>query len=162
VLSASAPIVATVVASVSDGASLGGDGELPGDATTTTLESADTTDTTIAVEEPFVRGLAGTVGSPRTATSWIIPLTTIVGSETTLWMMNGDVEDATVTIRPLGESEFLIEESMQISAGTIAGLAVDVGVGTFGYQVVSDVPISVAWEIVGDRGVALVTGIASE
>jgi len=161
-VTASAPVVATVVATVPDDAESGGEGELPGDATTTTSDSTDTTDTTAAVDEVFLRGLAGTVGSSRTATSWIVPLNTIAGSETTLWMMNGGTGDATVTVLPLGESEFLVEDSVQIPAGTIVGLAIDVGIGTFGYEVVSDVPITVAWEIVGDRGVALVSGIASE
>lgn len=160
-VTASAPVVATVVASVTDGEPSGGEGELPGDETTTT-ESTDTTDTTIAVDDVFLRGLAGTVGSSRAATSWIVPLETMPGSKTTLWMMNGSSDDASITILPLGESEFLIEDTVQIPAGTIFGLEVDVGVGTFGYQIESDTPISVAWEIVGDRGVALVAGIASE
>jgi len=161
-VTASAPIVATVVASVSDEAQSGGEGELPGDVTTTTSESTDTTSSTTVVEEVFLRGLAGTVGSSRTATSWIVPLDTIPGSETTLWMMNSGGDDAAVTILPLGESEFLIEDSIQVPAGSIVGLSVDVGVGTFGYEVRSDTPITVAWEIVGNNGVALVSGIASE
>jgi len=161
-VTASAPVVATVVATVPDDAESGGEGELPGDATTTTSDSIDTTDTTAVVDEVFLRGLAGTVGSSLTATSWIVPLNTIAGSETTLWMMNGGNDDATVTVLPLGESEFLVEDSVQIPAGTIVGLPIDVGIGTFGYEVVSDIPITVAWEIVGDRGVALVSGIASE
>jgi len=160
-VTASAPVVATVVASVNDGDSEGGEGELPGDVTTTT-ESTDTTDTTTAVDDVFLRGLAGAVGSSRTATSWIVPLDTMPGSTTTLWMMNSGSDDASITILPLGESEFLVEESIQIPAGTLFGRVVDVGVGTFGYQIESDAPITVAWEIVGDRGVALVSGIASE
>ena len=165
-VTASAPVVATVVATVLDVEAEEGGEEAPPDVTTTTVhddatDTTESTDTTVVVED-FVRGLAGTIGSPSVSTSWIVPLTTLIGSETTLWIMNGGSEVASVTLLPLGEGEFLSEEVMTVEPGTIAGIPVDVGVGTFGYEVVSDLPVSVAWEISGDRGVALVTGIPSE
>lgn len=163
-VTASAPVVATVVASVVDVEDEQGGEDVPPDITTTTAhdDTTDTTDTTAAAEDEFLRGLAGTIGSPSVSTSWIVPLTTLIGSDTTLWIMNGGSEAASVTLLPLGEGEFLAEEVIMLEPGTIAGVPVDVGVGTFGYEVVSDLPVSVAWEISGDRGVALVTGIPSE
>jgi hypothetical protein len=53
----------------------------------------------------------------------------------------------------------LSQETMQIAPGTIVSIPVDQGVGVFGYRLDSDVPISAAWEIVGDKGVALVAGV---
>ena len=47
-----------------------------------------------------------------------------------------------------------------VEPGTIAGVPVDVGVGTFGFTVTSDRSISVAWDITGPQGVAFVAGIA--
>jgi hypothetical protein len=61
----------------------------------------------------------------------------------------------------LSEDEFLSQETVQIAPGTILSIPVDRGIGVFGYRLTSDVPISAAWEIVGDRGVALVAGIPS-
>ena len=153
---ATAPIVATVVASVPDAGGEGGDGSLDGEAPTTTVPE---TDTTVATEEDFVRGLAGTTGIPELSSSWIVPIETIPGSDTTLWMMNSGVEPATVTVVALSEDEFVSEETVQIAPGTVVSIAVPGEIGIFGYSLASDAPISAAWEIVGDKGVALVAGI---
>jgi hypothetical protein len=153
---ATAPIVATVVASVLDASEGDGEGSLD-DATPST--TVGETDTTAATEEDFARGLAGTTGIPELSASWIIPIETLPGSQTTLWMMNSGVDAATVTVVALSEDEFLSQETMQIAPGTIVSIPVDQGVGVFGYRLDSDVPISAAWEIVGDKGVALVAGV---
>jgi hypothetical protein len=154
---ATAPIVATVVASVSDVSEDDGEGSIDdATASSTTLEG---TDTTVASEEDFVRGLAGTTGIPELATSWIVPLETITGSNTTLWVMNSGVDLATVNVVALSEDEFLSEETIQIAPGTVLAVPVPDGIGVFGYRLTSDIPISAAWEIVGDKGVALVAGI---
>jgi len=152
---ATAPIVATVVASVPDVSEVGA-GSLD-DATPST--TAPETDTTVATEEDFARGLAATTGIPELSASWIIPIETFPGSDTTLWMMNSGVDVATVTVVALSEDEFLSEETVQIAPGTIVAISVPGGIGVFGYRLASDTPISAAWEIVGDKGVALVAGI---
>jgi hypothetical protein len=153
---ATAPIVATVVASVPDASEGDGEGSLDDAATSTTLPDSDTT---VATEEDFARGLAGTTGIPELSTSWIVPLETVPGSRTTLWMMNSGVDAATVNVIALSEGEFLSQETVQIAPGTVLSIPVPDGIGVFGYRLTSDVPISAAWEIVGDRGVALVAGI---
>ena len=155
---ATAPIVATVVASVLEVVEDDDDGGLDGAAPSTTISE---TDTTVATEADFARGLAGTTGIPELSASWIVPIETLPGSDTTLWMMNSGVDAATVTVVALSEDEFLSRETVQIAPGTIVSIPVDRGIGVFGYRLTSDVPISAAWEIVGDRGVALVAGIPS-
>ena len=155
---ATAPIVATVVASVADASDDLGDGSLDDVSPSTTIQDADT-DTTEATEEDFARGLAGTTGIPELSPSWIVPIETLPGSATTLWMMNSGVDAATVNVVALSEDEFLSQETVQIAPGTIVPIPVPGEIGIFGYRLTSDVPISAAWEIVGDRGVALVAGI---
>jgi len=155
-LSASAPIVATVVASVPDLSEGDGEGSLD-DATPST--TAGETDTTVTTEDDFARGLAGTTGIPVLSPSWIIPIETLPGSDTTLWLMNSGVDPATVTVVALSEDEFLSQETVQLAPGTILPIPVPGETGVFGYRLTSDVPISAAWEIVGNRGVALVAGI---
>ena len=154
---ATAPIVATVVASVSDTPEDDGEGSVDDAAEPSTTTAGS--DTTVATEEEFIRGRAGTTGIPELATSWIVPLETLPGSETTLWIMNSGVDAATVNVVTLTEDEFLTEETVQIAPGTVVPIPVPNEIGIFGYRLTSDVPISTAWEIVGDRGVALVAGI---
>ncbi len=163
---ASAPIAATVVAVVAGSEIGGGEGgaadgeaeELP----TTTTTTVEGTETTVPVVEEFIRGLAGTTGSSTPSTSWIVPLDTMLGSETTLWLMNNEAEPATVSILELGEGDFLAAESVEIEPESILGIPVDAGIATYGYSVTSDRPIVAAWEIVGDRGVALIAGVHAE
>jgi hypothetical protein len=113
----------------------------------------------VITEEDFVRGLAGTVGAPSTSTTWIVPLDTLLESETTLWVMNNTDVPASASLLPLGETE-LPDIEITIQPGSIVGVPVDVGVGTFGFTVTSDRLVSVAWDITGPRGVAFVSGIA--
>lgn len=155
-VSATAPIVATVVASVPDLSEGDGEGSLDDSTPSTTVGE---TDTTVTTEDDFARGLAGTTGIPVLSPSWIIPIETLPGSETTLWLMNSGVDAATVTVVALSEDEFLSQETVQIAPGTILPIPVPGQTGVFGYRLTSDVPISAAWEIVGDKGVALVAGI---
>lgn len=155
-VSATAPVVATVVAIVSEEPVDQGEGSLEDEPTSTTV---DGTDTTAVSEEDFVRGLAATTGIPEPATSWIVPLDTLPGSETTMWIMNSGLEPATVEVLSLGEGEFLAEETVQVLPGSVLPIPVASGIGTFGFHLTSDQPISAAWELVGDRGVALVAGI---
>lgn len=158
---ASGPVAATIFALVPDGDTDGGElGEGgDGDVVTTTPDD-DTSTTTIALtEEEFVRGLAGTVGASSASSKWIVPLDTLLDSETTLWVMNNTQEVAEVSLLPLAETDFPSFE-ITVEPGTIVGVPVDVGVGIFGFSVTSDRPVSVAWDITGPRGVAFVAGIA--
>ncbi len=156
---ATAPIVATVVAVVSDEPENDGEGSLEDISPSTTIAG---TDTTVALEEEFARGLAGTTGIPEPATAWVVPLETLPGSETTLWLMNTGVDTATVSVVSLTEDEFVTEETVQVAAGSVVAIPVPDGIGVFGYRLTSDLPISAAWQIVGDRGIALSVGIPVE
>jgi hypothetical protein len=157
---ATSPIAASAIALVPDEDVEGGDAGDPDDTTSTTID--ETTSTTEATEESFIAGLAGTVGLTRPSSSWLVPIDTIPDSETTLWIMNAGTETATVNYAQLGELEYTLSDVLEIPAESIVGLAVDAGIGVFGYSVESDRPVSVAWEISGERGVALVAGIPSQ
>jgi hypothetical protein len=153
---ASAPIAASVLAVVptGDAGDIGEGGDGPD-----TTDPNGTTTTLVPTEAVFIRGMAGMVGAVSPSTSWVVPVDTLLDSETTLWIMNATGEAATVTIQPLSEGDLPVT-TVTIEPGTIFGFAVDVGIGTFGFSVMSDGLVSAAWEITGDRGVALVGGIA--
>ena len=147
---ATAPIAAAVVATVPVVEEEGGEGEGAVGETTTTTETSS---------EEFVRGLAGTVGSARPSSEWIVPLDSLPGSRTTLWVMNTGTEPAQLSFSPLSEVEYAVNDSAVVEAGSVLGIPVDVGIGIFGYRISADRPITVAWSIEGDRGVALAAGI---
>jgi hypothetical protein len=156
---ASGPIAASSFAVVPADGGEGGDTGEGGDGEVTTTSMDDSTTTTAVTEAEFARGLAGTVGAPSTSSKWIVPLDTLLESETTVWIMNNTDSAATVSLLPLAETELPAFE-ITVEPGTIAGVPVDVGVGTFGFTVTSDRSISVAWDITGPQGVAFVAGIA--
>jgi hypothetical protein len=159
-LRATAPIAASALATVPEADVEGGDAQVDEDSTTTTID--ESTSTTEVTEETFITGLAGTVGSPRAASSWIVPVDTVPDSETTMWIMNAGVDPVSVTYSQLGEVEYTLTETIEIPAESIAGVPVDVGIGIYGYGIVSDRPVSVAWEIAGPQGVALTAGVPSQ
>jgi len=154
------PIAAVAIALQPTDDLEGGEGTIGEEGTTTTID--DTTSTTEVTEETFISGLAGTVGSSRPASEWIVPLDTIPGSATTMWIMNTGTEPASVTYVALGEVEYVETNTVTVPAESVLGVPIDVGIGNYGYRLSADRPVSVAWEITGDRGVALVAGIASE
>jgi len=156
---ASAPIAASSFAVVPTAVTDGGEDGEGGDGEVTTTIPDDSSTTTVVTEEEFVRGLAGTVGAPSTSSKWIVPLDTLLESETTLWIMNNTEEAASVSLLPLAETELPAIE-VTVEPGTVLGVPVDVGVGTFGFTVTSDRLVSVAWNITGPQGVAFVGGIA--
>ena len=163
---ATSAIAASVVATVPEPDEEGGDGgdsettTTVDDTTTTTID--ETTSTTQVTEETFITGLAGTIGIARPASRWIVPLDTLPGSETTVWLMNSSPEPVSVSYEQLGEVEDPIVDTIEVPPESVYGLSVDVGIGIYGYQFEAARPISVAWEIHGDRGVALVAGIPSQ
>lgn len=162
-LRATSPIAATALGVVPADGLEGGEGDAAdaGDATTTT--GADTSTTAPPVEEEFVRGLAGTIGLSRSSSSWIVPLDTLPNNETTMWILNTGTDTVTVDVTPLGEVEFHgDEESLTMEPGTIHGVRVDVGIGIFGYHVEASGPVSVAWEMSGERGAVLVSGVPDQ
>jgi len=116
-------------------------------------------DTSTTVPEAFVKGLAGTGGSARRSAEWIVPLDTLPGSTTTIWIMNSGTEPATASYAALGEDEYAAEETIDIPAESIVGIDVEVGIGYYGYRISASLPVSVAWDIAGDRGVGLAPGI---
>lgn len=162
-LRATAPIAASVIAMFPIDGVDGAEGETPepGDGTTTTIEGATTT--VAEAEAPMVRGLAGTVGVARPSSEWIVPIDTLPGNQTTMWVMNAGTEPVTVEARPLGEVEFHGDEQIfTVEPGTIKRVEVDVGIGIFGYHVDADGPVSIAWEMWGERGAVLVVGIPGQ
>ncbi len=160
---ATAPIAASIVAVFPAEIAPGIPGEIldPGETTTTTLEGATTT--TAPTEQRVERGLAGTVGIAASSTEWIVPIDTFPGNRTTMWVMNTGVEAVAVEARPLGEVDFYGEEQIfTVAPGTIAPVEVEVGIGIFGYHVDADGPVSIAWEMWGERGAVLVVGIPGQ
>lgn len=147
---ATAPIAAAVIATIPAPDEEGGEGA---------GGTGETTTTTEASSEEFVRGLAGTVGSARPSSDWIVPLDTLPGSETTLWLMNTGAAPVQVAFNPLSEVENAVGGTVTVDAGSIFAVPVDVGIGIFGYSISADRPITVAWSIAGDRGVAIAAGI---
>jgi hypothetical protein len=158
-LRATAPIAAVVIA-VTPGEDVeGGEGGDVGEDELTTTTDAVTT-TSEGTEEIFIRGLAGTVGIATPSTSWIVPLDTLPQNRTTMWILNSGGDTVNIEVAPLGEVEFHGgEQTTVIGPGSISRVEVDVGIGIFGYHVQADGPVSVAWEMSGDRGAVLVTGI---
>jgi hypothetical protein len=156
---ASSPIAASVIALVptGDDGALGHGDEV--EITTTT--GADTT-TTAPDEtvEVFIKGLAGTVGASSPSPNWMVPFDTLLDSETTVWVMNTGSEVAAVTLLPLSDGD-LPPISILVEPGTTQAIPIEVGIGIYGVSVGADMPVSVAWTIVGDRGVALVAGVAT-
>lgn len=153
-LRASSPVAASVIAlvPVADPDEIPGD---PGDETTTTQPGDDTGSTT----GTFIKGMAGTIGSSEPASRWIVPFDTLLDSETTVWAMNTGAVAATLTVQPLAEND-TPSFTVTVEPETTLAIPVDVGVGVFGYSIVSDAPISVSWAITGERGAALFSGIA--
>lgn len=156
-LRATAPVAATVVAVLPEV-----DEDELGDATaetTTTLEDASGE---APAEVPFITGLAGTNGLARSSRSWIVPLDTLPGSETSMWIMNTGTEPVQVVLSPLGDLEPAPTDPVTIPAESILEVPVEFGIGFYGYAIEADRPVTVAWEISGERGVALTSGIAAE
>lgn len=163
-LRATAPIAATVIAVMPEAELDGGEGDAAdaGAAATTTSEPSTTTTGGESVDE-FIKGLAGTTGLSLSSSSWIVPLDTLPDNETTMWIMNTGTEAVAVDVTPLGEVEFHGGgESFMIEPGTIHGVEVDVGIGVYGYQVDAGAPVSVAWEMSGERGAVLVAGVPGQ
>jgi hypothetical protein len=154
-VNATSPVAAAAIALVPTGEGDDDLGEEP-DASTTTLAGDDTSTT---VPEAFVKGLAGTGGSARRSAEWIVPLDTLPGSTTTIWIMNSGAEPATASYAALGEDEYAAEETIDIPSESIVGIDVEVGIGYYGYRISASLPVSVAWDIAGDRGVGLAPGI---
>lgn len=159
---ASSPIAASVIVVAPPDEVDGGEGELPEEGETTS-STEDATTTGSQVQEVFIRGLAGTTGIARPASSWIVPLDTLPNNTTIIWVLNGGVDAVTVEFQPLGEVDFAgREQQIVVAPGSIAGIQVEVGIGIFGYHVSASGPVSVAWEIFGDSGAAIVSGIPDQ
>ncbi len=154
---ASSPIAASVFSAVPELDEIDEGGE---EITTTT--SPDGTDTpVVAPEGSFVPGLAGMVGLRAPSSTWIVPLDTLLDSLTTVWIMNPGDGQANVTVLALSEGE-VDPVSIVVEPGTTQAYPIDVGIGIYGLSIEADSPVSVAWEIAGERGVALVAGIPAE
>lgn len=152
-------IAASVVSVVPPEDTDGGEGELPEDEPATSSTDGSTTTSSVPVET-FIRGLAGTTGIANPASKWIVPLDTFPDNQTTVWVLNAGSEAVTVEFHPLGEVDFTGDEQVIIvEPGSIAGVVVDVGIGIFGFRIDATGPVSVAWEISGSSGAALISGI---
>jgi hypothetical protein len=162
-LRATAPIAASVIAVIPGEDLDGGEGDLgdEGEAITTTTDAATTTVT--GSEESFVRGLAGTVGIATPSPSWIVPMDTLPDNQTTMWVLNSGADAVNIDVEPLGEVDFHgAAQTLVVDPGSILGVEIDVGIGIFGYHVSADGPVSVAWEMSGERGAVLVVGIPDQ
>lgn len=151
-LRATSPIAASVIAVVPQPDPEGGEGSLE---TTTTTEAGGE-----VPEEAFIKGMAGTVGAPQPNSEWIVPVATFPGSETTVWVMNTGTDAAVVEWEALGETEYPVGGSVEVPPESTLGIPIEVGIGVYGVSVSSSLPVSVAWGLAGDQGVALSAGVA--
>lgn len=151
-VTSSVPVAAVVEARIPEVSE-----EIPEEAaSTTTSEAAEGGD-----EAPAgPRGLAGTVGLVDASTRWLIPGPgTTPDTTSTIWIMNTGSEQATVTVTPLGQSGALPADKVVVPAGSVAAYVAAFGAAD-GYEVTSNVEVSVSWSISGPRGVALLAGVA--
>jgi hypothetical protein len=135
------------------------DDSVPGDAASSDGEQTDETNDSA----PTYEGLAATVGNIEATTRWLVPgLGVVPGSVTNVWVMNPDVEPATVTIEPLG-APGLETTQIAVAPGSIVDIPVDLVEVTAmtGFQIESSVPVSVSVSIARDSGVAFVAAIAA-
>ena len=135
------------------------DDSVPDDAAASNEEETDETEDS----DPTYEGLAATVGNIDATTRWLVPgLGVVPGSVTTVWVMNPDVEPATVTIEPLG-APGLEPRQIEVAPGSIVDIPVDLVEVTAltGFQIESSVPVSVSVSIARDSGVAFVAAIAA-
>lgn len=158
-MTASVPVAAVVEARVPEP-----DEEIPDEAgaTTTTSEAPDEgSEGDEEVEAPpEPRGLAGTVGLVDASTRWLVPGPgTTPDTTSTIWIMNTGSEQATVTVTPLGPSGALPADKVVVPGGSVLGYVATSSVAN-GYDVTSNVEVSVAWSISGERGVAMLAGVA--
>jgi hypothetical protein len=160
---ASAPVAASVVAVTPTEEVDGGEAEGVEESGAATTTSDASTTTSAEVVETFIKGMAGTIGIARPASEWIVPIDTLPNNTTTMWILNAGVAAVTVESVPLGEVEYHGgDQTFTIDPGTIHGVEVDVGIGIFGFHVTADGPVSVAWEMSGERGAVLVAGVPGQ
>ncbi len=113
-----------------------------------------------ATEAPSDR-IAGTVGATGAAASWLLPGPgSMPDADTSIWLLNGGSETATVTLQPLGDAGPGPSVKVLVGAGTILEVAAPYDDAVAGYRVESSVPISVQWTAVAERGVAYFAGVA--
>ena len=128
-------------------------------------EEGDHADDDGAVEEPaLVDGLAGTVGIVEPASRWLLPGVGLTpGTVSTIWIMNPGPEPATVTLTPLALDGTRSAEKLLVERGSVLGFEVAAGsrFGVDGYLLESTEPVSVAWSVRGERGVAFIAGVAA-
>lgn len=111
-------------------------------------------------EAPAVLRIAGTVGVEGPAGAWLLPgAGSVPDAETTIWLMNGGDERATVTLQPVGFGD-LTAEKVAVTGGRVDGFLVPVNEDVFGYLIESTVPITAAWSASDRGGTAFVSGIA--
>jgi len=129
--------------------------------TTTTLAEGDEI---VEDEVPVViTGLAGTVGSVEPSARWLVPGVGLTPDTTaTIWIMNTGPDAATVTVTDLSGDGPLLSEKRLVEGGSLVGIPLATGdrPGVEGYLIESSEPISVAWSIAGERGVAFLAGVA--
>ena len=102
--------------------------------------------------------IAGTIGISSPATKWLLPgLRAVVGTESTVWLLNTGAETATVTLQPLGVRD-LVASKQSVAPGTVLGVPLGYDVTVGGYYVESTAPISVSWSAESGTGVMFVTG----
>jgi hypothetical protein len=125
--------------------------------------TADDTGGATGDDEADVAGdrIAGTVGASEPAASWLLPGPgSVVGAETSIWLLNGGEETATVTLQPLGDAGPGPSVKVLVDAGTLLEVPVAYDTAVAGYRVESSTPISVQWTAVAARGVAYFAGVA--
>lgn len=104
-------------------------------------------------------GLAGTTGVSQPSNRWLAPgAGAAVDGVTSLWVMNSGDEPATATVQPLSTSALAVDK-IALPPGTIRQVIVE-DPDSIGYLIDSLTPISIAWSVRSDEGIAFSSAIA--
>lgn len=104
-------------------------------------------------------GLAGTTGVSQPSNRWLVPgAGAAVDGVTSLWVMNSGDEPATATVQPLSTTALAVDK-IALPPGTIRQVIVE-DPDSIGYLIDSLTPISIAWSVRSDEGIAFSSAIA--
>ena len=103
--------------------------------------------------------IGGTVGVETASTGWLLPgAGAVPGATSTIWLMNGGEESATVTLVPLGVRD-IPADKVVVPVGRIIGYTIPVADVITGYLIFATAPVSAAWTGSDAGGTAFFAGV---
>lgn len=108
-----------------------------------------------------VEMIAGTLGIAEPARRWLLPgAGSVVGSSSSIWLLNAEAQPVTVTVTPLGAGQ-LSADKVRVEAFSVRRIRLPAeSFQVSGYLVEAIEPITVAWNATGDRGAMFVAGVS--